>query len=416
MVLVVTPVVVRELDGHKDQHRISTIRDRARTALKKIEQIALGETTIRLLDSVELEYAKEPKIDFQQYGLKEEINDDHLVASCLTYCRSEPDMNAILISGDTGPRLKAMQHGVKTLSLPEKYKLPSALDAAEKEKQQLQRRIQQLENRFPKLKLAFAGKSNQFSITVQQPLAVAEEEIQQRMIDIKNKYRRRPIVPKSEPPQDSSPFAGFVRIQSLVGNSNNLGGPSSEEITRYNRDLEKFYEEYEIHLRESVVSTNLQRRTIRLDLCIFNYGTAPAEDIDVFLYFPDGFDLYDEADKPQMPEAPDLPRPPRTAAEMLYSPLYTRDFSSFTQMPHYLPTQSNVSTPDIKRSNSYEVTYSVQRLKQHMNEPFDPMYVVFDSFESAASFRIDYRINAADLPDEITGVLHTTIARASDND
>lgn len=414
VVLVVTPVVVRELDGHKDQHRISTIRDRARTALKKIEQIALGEMTMRLLDGVELEYAKEPTIDFQQYGLREEINDDHLVASCLTYCRSEPNISVGLISGDTGPRLKARQHEIVAVSLPEKYKLPSALDAAEKEKQQLQRRIQQLENRFPKLKLAFADEANQFSTTLQQPLAMTEEEIQQRMIDIKNKYkyRKRPVVPKSEP-QDYSPLARFARVQSLTNNFNNLVGPSSEEIARYNRELETFYEECEIYLREYGVSADLQRRTIRLDLCLFNYGTAPAEDIDVFLHFPDGFDLYDDDDKPQMPEAPDPPRLPRTQAEIMQDSLITPNLPYLNRQPTYLPTQSNVSAPEIKRSNSYEVSYEVQRLKQHMNEPFDPLYVVFDSFESAASFRIDYRINAADLPDETTGVLHTAVTRAS---
>ena len=66
VVLVATPVVIRELDEHKDQHRISAIRDRARAALKKIEHIALSETTTRLLDGVELECAKEPAVDYEQ--------------------------------------------------------------------------------------------------------------------------------------------------------------------------------------------------------------------------------------------------------------------------------------------------------------------------------------------------------------
>lgn len=416
VVLVATPIVIRELDEHKDQHRISATRDRARTALRKIEQIALGETTTCLPDGIELEYAREPSVNFQEYGLRVEINDDHLIASCLSYRHSEPDISVALISGDTGARLKARQHEIETMELPEEYQLPSALDAAGKEKQQLQRRIQQLENRFPRLKLAFADEANQFSTTIHQPLTMAEEEIQQRMIDIKNKYkyRKRPAVPKSEP-QGYSPLERFARVQSLTNNFNNFVGSSAEEITRYNRDLEEFYEECEIYLREYGVSAALQGRTVRLDLCLFNYGTAPAEDIDVFLHFPDGFVLYDEDDKPQMPEVPDPPRPPRTQAEIMQDRLGIRDYSHRDLSPTYLPAKSNVSAPEIKRSNSYEVSYEVQRLKQHMNEPFDPLYVVFDSFESAASFRIDYRINAADLPEETTGSLHTVITRASDN-
>ena len=416
VVLVATPIVVRELDEHKDQHRTPKIRDRAQAALKKIEQIALGETPTLLSDGIELEYAREPTVNFQEYGLRVEINDDHLIANCLSYRHSEPDINVALISGDTGARLKAGQHEIEAMALPEKYKLSSALDADEKEKRQLQRRIQQLENRFPKLKLAFFDEANQFSATLQQPRAMAEEEIQQRMIDIKNRYkhRERPVVPKTEP-QDYSPLARFARIQSLTNNFGNFAGPSSEEIARYNKDLDEFHEEYEIYLREHGVSASLLRRTIRLDLCLFNYGTAPAEDIDVFLHFPDGFKLYDGDNKPQMPEVPEPPRPPRTQAEIMQDRMNIRDFSSLTRTPHYLPTQSNVSAPEIKRSNSYEVAYEVERLKQHMNESLDPLYVVFDSFESAASFRVDYRINVADLPDETTGALHVTIATESDN-
>lgn len=415
VVLVATPIVVRELDEHKDQHRTPKIRDRAQAALKKIEQIALGETPTLLPEGIEFEYAREPTVNFQEYGLRVEINDDHLIASCLSYRHSEPDINVALISGDTGARLKAGQHEIEAMVLPEKYKLSSALDAAEKEKKQLQQRIQQLETRFPKLKLTFADGENQFSATLLQPLAVAEEEIQQRITNIKSKYCKRPVASESEPSQGHLPLARLARVQSLTNNFNNFSGPSSEEIERYNRELEAFYKEYEVYLREYSANVNLQRRTIRLDLCLFNYGTAPAEDIDVFLHFPDGFDLYDEDEKPQMSEPPDPPRPPRTGAEMIQASLATPNLSHLYRSPTYVPAQSNVSAPDIKRSNSYEVSYEVGRLKQHMNEPFDPLYVVFDSLESAASFRINYRINAADLPDETTGVLHATITKASEN-
>src|SRR5438270_12693197 len=85
VVLVATPVVIRELDKHKDQHRISAIRDRARAALKKIEQIVLEDATAGLPEGVGLKYAEEPTIDFQQYGLRVETNDDHLIASCLAH-------------------------------------------------------------------------------------------------------------------------------------------------------------------------------------------------------------------------------------------------------------------------------------------------------------------------------------------
>ncbi len=178
VVLVTAPVVVRELDQHKDQHPLSKIRDRARTTLKKIERIGLGEVDTTLPKNTKLEYAKEPGIDFQQHGLSREVNDDHLIASCLTYRELEPSARIVVVSDDTGPRLKSRQHGFEVVSLPEEYKLPSALDAVEKERRQLQRRVQQLENRFPKLKLAFANEADRFNATVLHPFTMAEEDIQ----------------------------------------------------------------------------------------------------------------------------------------------------------------------------------------------------------------------------------------------
>jgi len=49
-----------------------------------------------------------------------------------------------------------------------------------------------------------------------------------------------------------------------------------------------------------------------------------------------------------------------------------------------------------------------------MNEPLDSLFVVFRSFEDTASFNIDYRINAADLPDEATGTLNIVVTRSSE--
>lgn len=415
VVLVATPVVIRELDEHKYQHRNSAIRDRARAALKKIEQVDLEEATASLPDGIGLKSAKEPAIDFQQYGLRVETNDDHLIASCLAHLEAEPETDIVLVSSDTGPRLKARKHEIKTVTLPEKYKLQSAIDPIEKENKQLQRRIQQLENRFPKLELAFADRANQLRVTLPLPLAVLEEEIQQQMETIKRRHSKRQDIPKDEPQKARSPLEDFILSQSPISKA--IGDPtqpSPKEIERYNSALDKFYEKYERYLREYSVNVNLQRRTIRLDIYLFNYGTAPAEDIDVFLHFPDSFDLYDEDDRPQTPEAPEPPRPPRsTWSEMLETTLDTGGLSYLNRQPPPLPIQSNVSAPEIKRSNSYDVSYEVQRLKQHMNEPCDPLYVVFDLFENTASFRIDYRINAADLPDETTGTLNVVVSHDS---
>ena len=72
------------------------------------------------------------------------------------------------------------------------------------------------------------------------------------------------------------------------------------------------------------------------------------------------------------------------------------------QTPTVTPP-GNVSSPNIEETNSYDVDFSVRKLKHNMRESCGPFYVVFDSVEDASSFSIDYRINTADLPDDTEG-------------
>jgi hypothetical protein len=50
-------------------------------------------------------------------------------------------------------------------------------------------------------------------------------------------------------------------------------------------------------------------------------------------------------------------------------------------------------------------------LKHKLKEPAEPLYVVFESFQDAHSFHIDYRILAANVPEEISGQLHIAIRK-----
>ncbi|MHC5862476.1 hypothetical protein, partial [Nostoc sp.] len=73
--------------------------------------------------------------------------------------------------------------------------------------------------------------------------------------------------------------------------------------------------------------------------------------------------------------------------------------------------QPNVSSLEIRRSNSYNVELHVRKLKQNTSESFDRMIVTFDSFEHASSFRIDYQIIAANVPKPLIGSLHVIVDR-----
>jgi len=69
----------------------------------------------------------------------------------------------------------------------------------------------------------------------------------------------------------------------------------------------------------------------------------------------------------------------------------------------------NVGRPSIRRSKSYDVGFSVRKIKHGLVEVLDSLYAVFESRESARSFTIDYRLLADNLPDPVEGHLHVIV-------
>ena len=71
-----------------------------------------------------------------------------------------------------------------------------------------------------------------------------------------------------------------------------------------------------------------------------------------------------------------------------------------------------MSSPFIKRTNSYDVRSHVNKAKHGYTLRIAGFTAVFDSYESAGSFRIDYSISAANLPKAADGHLSVVVEKA----
>lgn len=404
--LVIAPVIIRELDKHKDYHHFSAVRERARAVLKKIRAVIVNGETLQFPTDTELIAVDEPNIDFTALHLDKTISDDYLIASCLAFKDTNPGIKIILASHDSGPLIKASRRGIKTADIPEKYKLPDLIDEKEKEIKTLRQQIAKLESRIPILDLSFANGEKYYEAEILPPQKITEEELARQLTELKDQFPKyhQPITVEK---QNISPFA------SALARLSQFDLPSQEEINRYNIELDKYYQKYEEYLAQCEKYENIKRMTIQLDIILKNNGTIPAEDIDVFLRFPDGFSLYEEQNVPKEPPEPDLPQPPRKPSEITASLLSIRPSAYNFSMPTIFPAQSNISSLEIKKTNSYDVIFKVKRLKQYMNASPDTIYVVYNDFETASSFGIEYRINAANLPIEKTGTLHVVLKKAA---
>jgi hypothetical protein len=352
--------------------------------------------------------------DFTALNLDPNSQDDRLLSSILSFRAENTDLPVILVTADLGLRLKAKYYQIEAICLPDELKLPSELDQSEKRIKELEREVLELKRRTPDLKLCFSGGSGRLNCEIKKLPLDVDLKLQKRIDQLKEEHPKIPEIESGNQATNSSNITSMTIGQMYGGDTPEI---LPSEISAYNKNLDKFYTDYEHYLKQDVHGLELRYCSVRLEISIFNVGTCPAEDIDVFMHFPDGFILRKLADFPERPKELEPPSPPvpRTRKDRLSLMTPSLAISALPQIAPFLNSQPrvqpNLSSPDIRRSNSYDVELHVRKLKQNISESFDPMIITFDSFEHASSFQINYRIIAANVPKPITGVLHVIVER-----
>jgi hypothetical protein len=420
IIIIIPPVTVRELNKNKDSNSITRIRKRAGTIIKKLSKLFETDLQVQLHDSIEIKLeGRDPVIDFATYQLSRDVQDDHLIASILTYRNELPGVDIVLVTSDSGLILwaKAQTQNITTIRLSESLKLSEEPDPEQETIRQLKEELRKQQLRKPQLLLAFEDGEQHATFTLTRPIVMKQDEINKKINEIKASCPYMAPEPKDNDVSDLSETVSqlYARLAPAMSMAL-LGSTSEEDIVKYSKELDLFYQLYAKYLQDEADFHNLKLRTIQLTIWLTNDGTAPSEDIDVFMQFPDGFNLFEEGKFPKPPKPPEPPTPPKTQMQkMLEMP------SIYANIP-YLDTDRlygpapvhpppNVSSPSIKRTSSYDVEIHVQRLKHQLREAFDSFYVVFDSYVIAQSFQVNYEILAADLPHKATGTLHIIIEK-----
>jgi hypothetical protein len=318
------------------------------------------------------------------------------------------------VTSDSGLALvtKAGRQGIYTQKLPENLRIADEPDPNESKVKQLEQQVRELNSRTPNLSLAYKNGAQHATIKLPYPVSLSQSEIEEKIIEIKNKFPKI----KNEEVQDNTPLPlEEIGKTSLIEAISKMNFIPPEEVRRYNNEVGEYITAYSQFMISNVEFDNLKRRTFKLDIALVNDGTAPAEDIDIHLHFPDGFQLLEEDELPSPPKPPDPPVEPMTVMQRLDNSMkfpYIVPSSIYFDQPVISPRlPQNVSSPNIKRINSYVVDIHVQKIKHNLPVDFAPLFIVFDNFESANSFSVEYRILAANIPHEVTGNLHIVIEK-----
>lgn len=407
--IIIPPVVVHELNKHKDSHPKPRIRSRASDIIKKLLGLFENSLSEAINSSIIIRLEdREPQIDFSFHQLSKEVNDDELIASILYLKTESPDKKVILVTSDFGLILlgKAKRQGIETYRLSDSYKLLDESDPNEKKISELQAELTKLKHTMPKVSLVFNhGKDHRvFSLTTPQP-ALTHIEIEKLLAEVKNKYPPIQNTPQETQSQD---------IQAAIRSLKTMYGVTSDDVDSYNSELLEYYETYIQFLQERENYENFIGRTCELDIWVSNRGTAPAEDMDIYMHFPDGFELFSEKKLPISPRPPKPPSKPRTAMEKMLESSRSLESALMANIRSFDGPEppSNISSFDIRRTNSYDVHFHVERLKHNIAEATDKIFVNFASYDEAKSFEIDYSILVANLAEPTKGKLYVVIEKS----
>lgn len=410
IIIVIPRITIRELDKVKNVHNQSRIRERAKKVLHKIEKWMPSAEPIRSGITV-LYYESVPTISFEKYGLNPDWSDDFLLASIMQYKHENPNAETYLISQDSGPRLTAQHLGIPALELPQEFKLPVIADPIELENIELRKTVAKLQSAIPQLVVCFAGSDppeSHAKFMLPEPLKPIDDEIENKLKEIKEKYPKRY-------PTDIKGTDTYPNIAAALSMLQSLLPTSPEEYDRYNSDVDEYLTLYEQYMKESWQIKEIGRRTIQFQIEVRNIGTAPADDVDFYFYFPDGFTLEKEEDFPSLPKKPKPPVEPRSQAQIFAESIDRfRHFPDISLPRPYLPQIDQPSTFNLRRTKSYELTDHTKRIKHGDYFLFPELYLTFDSFEKVASFSCDYTIRPANLPEPLQGKLHFVIEKKSE--
>ena len=183
IMIVVPPVIIRELNKQKDYHSKTQIKNRAGDVLRRLYELFDSISISRIRNNVDIRLEdRDPLIDFNAQHLNFEIQDDQLIASMIMQRMEEPESEIILVTSDEGLVLlaKARKRGIKTIKMPAKLRIVEQPDPSQKRMEQLEQELRELKSVMPSLSLTFSDGDQHVTFMLPAPLDLAQNNLRAR--------------------------------------------------------------------------------------------------------------------------------------------------------------------------------------------------------------------------------------------
>ncbi|MGC5745621.1 PIN domain-containing protein [Chryseobacterium sp. NFX27] len=384
--ILIPPVIIDELDGHK-YNKNPKISKRVKRILPKIEDLLCEQNAlvkIQLISKRPAEYI------FRENGLNRLEQDDCILASIIEFKENTTDDKVFYITYDTGPRLKAKTLSIDSLKIEDKYLLPIEPDEAEKKNKELEKELTKFKNLSPKIIFSFLDNEKFLKPKEKNNFKSKEEYISDCVEQIRNEYKYLQKASNVNSQENVIKFLGYLAL-------------SDEQIDSYNVDLDKFYKSYEEYFSSIYNRLTFQNDCIEINFKIQNSGTIPGNDIDIDLHFPDGFEILTEDQLPSILKKPTSPYKPKNRFDIKRTGFNLSIFNQTVKTP---VIKTDLTSPNIKKTNSYNVTFHLQSLKHNQDFIFETLYLSYADRSKAKNFNIEYKIMIANYPDIVSGKLN----------
>ncbi len=264
----------------------------------------------------------------------------------------------------------------------------------------------------PELRLAFEGDDTRSAIIIHHPEYPSIDEVTEQIAKLRKNYPKLAALGNSSGDGVGSGIPTYNGASSPAQNDLIFQRRNSR-IQRYNSALDTYYSSSEKFLSEIAEFENLKRRSARLDLMLINELPDSLKSLYISIHFPSNLRVYSEDTLPDKPVGPNPPEEPNLDA------LFDQMRLPRVPIPGELSGHNNdikmrsrnLAPVEVRWNKGWDVIYSMREIEQSEHIPFNPLYIVFNSFEHATSFRIQFRITVASASYEERGDLEVLVRK-----
>ena len=277
--LVVTSVVVSELDKHKTGNN-NRLRKRARKAISFLKGLdRQSDNEIHPHVTLRFDMSEPKRHTLDAHNLSTDVKDDRLIAKAIEFRTAHATEEVAIVTEDAVVQFKAEGYGLEAPVLSEDYRLPHEIDPLVKKNRELESELLKLRNRQPKLRFGFSGADEKIEGHIRTTIrfeenVISEDELRQAI----EKKRKELKYPRRH--RNSSTGIYAVDYDIL--------GVTQEQIDKYRAQVKEYLSGlYRNYLYQKSLYRVFQLSPVNVPLTLENSGSLPAEGIEISLRIRD---------------------------------------------------------------------------------------------------------------------------------